>query len=93
MSTTIIYFLIVLILQLLLFLFIKRNHNNNNNNSLLLVLVSLGISISAALSFWNIAILIDELGISSSIFDSLFFDTSIILSLINMYTVLKEKLY
>lgn len=89
MSTTIIYFLIVLILQLLLFLFIKRNHNN----SLLLVLVSLGISISAALSFWNTAILIDELGISSSIFDSLFFDTSIILSLINMYTVLKEKLY
>ncbi|GEM_PF-505370 len=89
MSTTIIYFLIVLILQLLLFLFIKRNHNN----SLLLVLVSLGISISAALSFWNTAILIDELGISSSIFNSLFFDTSIILSLINMYTVLKEKLY
>lgn len=89
MSTTIIYFLIVLILQLLLFLFIKRNHNN----SLLLVLVSLGISISAALSFWNTAILIDELGISSSVFNSLFFDTSIILSLINMYTVLKEKLY
>lgn len=89
MSTTIIYFLIVLILQLLLFLFIKRNHNN----SLLLVFVSLGISISAALSFWNTAILIDELGISSSIFNSLFFDTSIILSLINMYTVLKEKLY
>lgn len=89
MSTSIIYFLIVLILQLLLFLFIKRNHNN----SVLLVLISLGISISAALSFWNTAILIDELGISSSIFNSLFFDTSIILSLINMYTVLKEKLY
>ena len=89
MSTSIIYFLIVLILQLLLFLFIKRNHNN----SVLLVLISLGISISAALSFWNTAILIDELGISSSIFDSLFFYTSIILSLINMYTVLKEKLY
>ena len=89
MSTTIFYFLIVLILQSFLFLFIKRNHNN----SVLLVLISLGISISAALSFWNTAILIDELGISSSIFNSLFFDTSIILSLINMYTVLKEKLY
>ncbi|MFR4505556.1 MAG: hypothetical protein ACLT4K_10765 [Catenibacterium sp.] len=89
MSTTIFYFLIVLILQLFLFLFIKRNHNN----SVLFVLISLGISISAALSFWNTAILIDELGISSSIFNSLFFDTSIILSLINMYTVLKEKLY
>ena len=89
MSTTIFYFLIVLILQLFLFLFIKRNHNN----SVLLVLISLGISISAALSFWNTAILIDELGTSSSIFNSLFFDTSIILSLINMYTVLKEKLY
>ncbi|WP_295133322.1 hypothetical protein [uncultured Catenibacterium sp.] len=87
MTTTIIYFLIVLILQLLLFLFIKRNHNN----SLLLVLISLGISISAALSFWNTAILIDELGISPSNFDSLFFGASIILSLINMYTVLKEK--
>lgn len=89
MSTTIIYFLIVLILQLLLFLFIKRNHNN----SLLLVLVSLGISISAALSFWNTAILINELGKSYSIFNSLFFYASIILSVINMYVVLKEKLY
>ena len=87
MSTTIIYFLIVLILQLLLFLFIKRNHNN----SVLLVLISLGISISAALSFWNTAILIDELGISSNILDTLFFGISIILSLGNMYTVLKEK--
>lgn len=85
MTTTIIYFLIVLILQLLLFLFIKHN------NSLLLVLISLGISISAALSFWNTAILIDELGKSASILDTLFFGLSLILSLINMYTVLKEK--
>ncbi|MBV3379065.1 hypothetical protein KSV96_10215, partial [Catenibacterium mitsuokai] len=69
MSTSIIYFLIVLILQLLLFLFIKRNHNN----SVLLVLISLGISISAAISLWNTAILIDELGISSSSLDTLFF--------------------
>lgn len=83
MTTSIIYFLIVLILQLLLFLFIKRNHNN----SVLLVLISLGISIS----FWNTAILIDELGISSSSFDTLFFGISVILSLVNMYTVLKEK--
>lgn len=87
MTTTIIYFLIVLILQLLLFLFIKRNHNN----SLLLVLISLGISISAALSFWNTAILIDGLGKSASILNTLFFGLSLILSLINMYTVLKEK--
>lgn len=86
MSTSIIYFLIVLILQLL-FLFIKRNHNN----SVLLVLISLGISISAAISLWNTAILIDELGISSSSLDTLFFGISIILSLVNMYTVLKEK--
>ena len=89
MSTSIIYFLIVLILQLLLFLFIKRNHNNNN--SVLLVLISLGISISAAISLWNTAILIDELGISSSSLNTLFFGISIILSLVNMYTVLKEK--
>ncbi|WP_270469664.1 hypothetical protein [Catenibacterium mitsuokai] len=88
MYTTIIYFLIVLILQLLLFLFIKRNHNN----SLLLVFISLGISISAALSVWNTAILIDELGKSFGILNTLFFDLSLILSLINMYTVLKKKL-
>lgn len=87
MTTTIIYFLIVLILQLLLFLFIKRNHNN----SLLLVLISLGISISATLSFWNTTILIDELGKSSSTLNTLFFGLSLILSLINMYTVLKDK--
>lgn len=87
MSTSIIYFLIVLILQLLLFLFIKRNHNN----SVLLVLISLGISISAAISLWNTAILIDELGISSSSLNTLFFGISVILSLVNMYTVLKEK--
>lgn len=87
MSTSIIYFLIVLILQLLLFLFIKRNHNN----SVLLVLISLGISISAAIFLWNTAILIDELGISSSSLNALFFGMAIILSLVNMYTVLKEK--
>lgn len=87
MSTSIIYFLIVLILQLLLFLFIKHNHNN----SVLLVLISLGISISAAISLWNTAILIDELGISSSSLNALFFGMAIILSLVNMYTVLKEK--
>lgn len=87
MTTSIIYFLIVLILQLLLFLFIKRNHNN----SVLLVLISLGISISTAISLWNTAILIDELGISSSSLNALFFGMAIILSLVNMYTVLKEK--
>ena len=87
MATTIIYFLIVLILQLLLFLLIKRNHSN----SVLLVLISLGISISAALSVWNTAILIDELGKSFSILNSLLFGLSLILSLINMYTVIKEK--
>lgn len=89
MSVDLIYCLIILILQLLLLIFIKKY----NQKSLLLLLISLGISLSSALSFWNTAVLIDQLGTSFNIISALLFILSLFISLLNIYILAKRKLY
>lgn len=89
MSVDLIYCSIILILQLLLLIFIKKY----NQKSLLLLLISFGISLSSALSFWNTAVLIDQLGTSFNIISALLFILSLFISLLNIYILAKRKLY
>lgn len=89
MFADLIYFLIILILQLLLLIFIKKY----KQKSLLLLLISLGISLSGALSFWNTAVLIDQLGTNFNMISTLLFILSLFTSLLNIYILAKRKLY